>query len=648
MRFANRIERFRVLAWLLLLAAIVTLVYWPGLGGGFVFDDFPNIVDNIPVHVTMGSPWNKWLAAMFSSPSIELQRPLAMLSFAMNHAAGGLDPYWMKLTNVFIHALNAWLVFGLARRIVKTASVPDVAGIREDRQALWISAAWALNPINLMAVLFIVQRMESLSHTFVFAGLWMYLAGRERLTRHGHGWGLMLAGLAGGTALGMLAKESAALLPLYALALEWALLRFDGRGRQPQRGLMALYAVVLVVPAVVALAWQLPKVMTATAYAARDFTLGERLLTEARVLVDYLHWTVLPNLRTLSLYHDDFPISHGWLAPASTLASTALLVALLGLAIWIRRRRPLTALGIAWFFIAHLLTGTILPLELVYEHRNYFASLGVCLVLGDLLLRLPRSESPRRISQLLALLLLVFYAGLTTLRANEWHDVLRFATTEAAKHPQSPRATYDLARDLVILSNYDTHSPYLAQARTALERAMRVPGASTLPEAAAIIVAARTGAPTQAAWWDSLQRKLRANPIGPQETASLASMVDCDLRFHCNLPPLRMTATFFAALERGDNAEMLNIYGNYALNRLHDPALALRLWQDAARRAPNVVEYQLTLAKMLIAMGKPDMAAQPIERIRALGRFGQNEAVAGALQRSARERAARIEAMDVP
>jgi hypothetical protein len=161
---------------------------------------------------------------------------------------------------------------------------------------------------------------------------------------------------------------------------------------------------------------------------------------------------------------------------------------------------------------------------------------------------------------------------------------------------------------------------------------MRVPGASTLPEAAAILVAARTAAPIRDAWWESLQGKLREEPIGPQQTASLGSLVDCDLRFYCDLPADQMLATFFAALDRGPNAEVLNIYGNYALNRLRDPALALRLWQGAADLAPDVAAYQQTLAKMLIAVGRPDLARAPIARIRRLGRFGQNEPMARDLE----------------
>jgi hypothetical protein len=615
---------------------VIAAVYWPGLGGGFVFDDYPNIVDNTALHVTWHSTWAQWLAAIFSSPSRVLLRPLAMLTFAINFANTGLDPYWMKLTNLGIHLLNTMLVFGLARHLLRMADSRagggDTAG-RNSQVALWIAAAWALNPINLMAVLFVVQRMESLCHTFVFGGLWLYLLGRVRLQRDGRGWPLMLGGLIGGTALGTLAKESAILLPLYAFAVEWTLLGFVGHGVRRDRRLPAMYGVVLVLPALLALAWELPRAMQAGAYARRSFSLLERLLTEGRVLVDYVHWTLLPNLSQLSLYHDDYPLSHGLLSPPSTLFAWLLVGGLLGAMVWLRRPRPLIALGLAWFFAAHLLTATVIPLELVYEHRNYFASLGLMLALADGLFRLPLTPARRRAGAIVALALLALYAGLTMLRAREWQDQLRFSVAEAAKHPQSPRATYDVARNYILLSGYRPDSPYAQRVPDALEQALRAPGASTLPETAAIIFAARTGMPLQQDWWRGLQTKLSQHPIGPQETGSLGSLVDCNLKYRCELTRQDMVDTFLAALARGPNADVMYVYGNYALNGLHDPNLALRLWQDAAELRPDEVLYQATLAKLMIASGQPALAAKHIERVRQLGRLGQNEQLARDLER---------------
>src|SRR5690606_39254433 len=271
-------------------------------------------------------------------------------------------------------------------------------------------------------------------------------------------------------------------------------------------------------------------------------------------------------------------------------------------AAWLRARRPLIALGLAWFLCAHLLTATFWPLELVYEHRNYFASLGLCLALADVLLRLAGDSGRfRRIGLLLAIVMLLFHGGTTALRALEWSNPLRFAMSEAAKHPRSPRATYDLARDYIVLSGFDPASLYLDEAFAALERARKVPRATPLPESAAILLAARTGRPIDPDWWRSLERKLATGPIGAEDHNALGTLAKCIPANQCELPRAPAVAVFENALARQRQPETLNIYGNYALNGLRDPALALRLWQEAAKRAPHVAQYQATLARMLIA-----------------------------------------------
>jgi hypothetical protein len=80
---------------------------------------------------------------------------------------------------------------------------------------------------------------------------------------------------------------------------------------------------------------------------------------------------------------------------------------------------------------------------------------------------------------------------------------------------------------------------------------------------------------------------------------------------------------------------MLSIFGSYALNVLHDPNLALRAWQRAAQLEPGTVQYQVTLAKMLIASAQLEKAASHVENVRRLGRLGQNEQIARELERLA-------------
>ena len=612
------------------LALLVCVAYWPGRGGGYVFDDFPNIVNNTALHVT-SLDWRAWVAALFSSEAGTLNRPIAMLSFALNHYFTGLAPQPMKWTNVAIHALNACLVLGLVRALLALA-MPSVNRQRREWAARFTAAAWALHPINLMAVLFVVQRMESLSHAFVFAGLWLYLLGRQRQLAGKGGWTLILAGLVGGTALGALSKESALLLPLYAALLEACVPTL--RTRAAKRGLKAVFVIVLALPAIIGSAWLLHRYLPAQAFARRDFTLGERLLTEGRVVLDYLRWTLFPSLRELSLYHDDFSISHTLMDPPATMLALAGL-ALVAVAAWaVRRRHPLVTLGIAWFFAAQLLTATIVPLELVFEHRNYFASLGICLVLADLLLLLPSREAARRIGILLAALWLAALALTICLRASEWSDPLRFAATEAAKHPQSPRATFAYGHALTIVSGYRPDSPYVPKAEAALEHARTVPRSGILPLSALLLLAENTGRPVKAEWWTDMQARLRKYPVGVQDAGAIASLRDCMRDGPCTFPKQRMQDIFDAALSHGPNAEIINIQAGYTLNVLHQPDVALDLWRRAIELKPKTAQYRINHIKLLIALGRRDDASMEIAALRRLGSFGQHAGAADRLEQT--------------
>ncbi len=382
------VERRPALARRLALIAallVTTLVYWPGLSGGYIFDDYPNIIEN-PALQVQHADWATLKAAALSSPSSEFHRPLSSLTFVANYMTTGLAPFGWKLTNLVIHLLNGVLVYLLARALLCAAA----RGREEPRAGLLaalIAAGWLLLPINLTAVLYVVQRMESLANLFVLLGLLGYVRGRLRMQRDGRGFAGAVASLLVWTAIGLTAKETAVMTPFYAALIEWALFSArSGRGRRRDRRVLWLFALVLVLPGLAGLAWLLPDlVLNPVAWQARNFTLGERLLSEPRIWFDYLRWIVLPTPHALSFYHDEIRVSTGLLAPWTTLAAILGLALLVALIAFLRARAPLVALGLALFLGAQLLTGTIIPLELVYEQRNYFASFGVLLAMLPLL-----------------------------------------------------------------------------------------------------------------------------------------------------------------------------------------------------------------------------------------------------------------------
>lgn len=603
--------------WMLAALLLALLLYLPGLRGSFVFDDYPNIVDNADLHVTTLEP-EAWLKAAWASPASDLQRPLASLSFALNHYFTGLAPLPMKLANVAIHLLNGLLLFALLRRIGTLASRTGTDPNVSHWLPLLTTTLWLVHPINLGAVLFVVQRMESLAQAFVLAGLLFYLDARSRQIegRSGSGWRLWLA-VPLCAALGVASKESAALLPLFALVAELMLLR----GTRRRASVFAFFALLLFLPGVLGALWAVPRMVSDDAYSFRAFTLGQRLLTEPRVLLDYLAWTMLPAPGFFSFYRDDYPISTGLMQPWSTLPAIATLVALTVLAWRLRVQRPLVALGWGWFLAAHALTATVFPLELVFEHRNYFASIGPLLAALDLLL--PRASTDRfalaRHATVFALVMLA--SGSLLLRSLTWSDPVKFAVTEAAQHPDSPRATYELGRAYVVLSGYRKDSPNLARAIEALEVAAKVPRASVLPDVGLIMAAARAGLPIQDAWWDGLTQKLSQRPPTPEDSSALAALTDCQRSGRCVVDDRRMLQVYLASsAHEPANPAVLYSYAIFAENRLGDTELALRLARDAAKsRDP---QYQLNLVNFLLDLGRHTEAREELVRLESRVRPG--------------------------
>ncbi len=628
---------------------IVTAVYWPGLQGYWLFDDNPNIVDNPGVQPReLSVP--ALVRAALSSPASDFKRPLASLSFAANYLAGGLNPFGWKLFNLIIHLLNGILVFVLTRRLLAIAGTASSAPSNHPSNELeassisivaaLIATGWMLLPINLTGVLYVVQREESIANLFVLLGLTGYVAGRQWMqarTIPGNerysGWGgfwLCAASLTILTTIGLLAKETAVMLPLYAFLIEWIMFDFR-RQRQActdghvtrSRYIIGLFLLVLIIPMIAGLAWQIPQVLNPANWATRDFTLGQRLLSEARVVCDYLVWTLLPTSHALSFYHDDFHISTGPLSPWTTLTSMLSLATLAVMVFWLRKRESIAALGIALFLGCQLLTGTILQLELVYEHRNYFASFGVLLTIVPWLAKADSYSMARLwIHRGILAILILWWAALTALTAHVWGDPLRLAQELAERAPGSPRAQYELGRTYIIYSHYDPASPYTRLAYAPLEKAANLPESSILPQQALIFMNSRMGLPLKADWWDSMIAKLQARKSGVQDESSLAALVDCARDGSCPLPCDRMTEAFEAALSHPNpSARLQATYGNYAWNVLDNHALGLRMIEGAVNSSPNEPSYRVTLVRMLAASRENERARTALAQLQTMN-FG--------------------------
>jgi len=547
MKVADRHLLYAVAAlWLAVLAT-----YWPAIDNGFHLDDGDSITENPAVRIARLDMTA--LAAAWHGATLE-RRPLPSVTFAVDWWRGTGSPRPFQFTNVILHGLNATLVFALI--YVVLGRVTHVGRTRGRLlAALAATALWALHPIQVQAVTYLVQRMTELATLFVLAATLCYLRAR----RDG---GLRRGWLAAGLccfALGVLCKETAWVTPLLWLLAEYGLCR-DGRPlveRPLDRLLLALPLLLAAYPVADVLVGGPFSDLFRAGYVNRDFTLEERLLTQPRVLLFHLGQLLWPVPGSLSIEHD-FVVSRGLLEPPWTLVALLAVVGWSAGGYWLllATRWRVTGFLVCWLPATLAIESTLVPLEMVFEHRIYLPSVGLAGLLALAAERVMR-RGGRPAYAAVAVLLVAgsAFAVLTTARLADWRDDITLYEAAAGHAPGSARLWGNLA-----VRYYYAGRP--EDARRAAQRSMALdPEQGSALEAAAVL----------------------ALDDGRLELAE---------------------ALFERAIaRRGARHALLNYLGEIAIERGRSNA-ALERFEAARARAPWVAEYFWNTALTLEVLGR--------------------------------------------
>jgi len=430
---------------LLMIVLLTYAVYLPGLHGGFLFDDFVNLP-------TLGASgpidnWPTFWRYITSGTADPTGRPLTLLSFLFDARNWPAEPYPFKHTNLMLHLLNGLLLYGLliklGRKLEAEASQYRVA-------ALIATALWLLHPLLVSTTLYIVQREAMLPATCVLAGLLIWLHGRNQLAagkmRKGLSWSVL--GLGGFSVLGVLTKANGALLPLYVLLIEIIILAprqvlTSDRIKQVHRITLFVFGIVPAIAIFGYVMWIGVHGILTGGPETRAWTYAQRLLTEPRVLMDYLKLIWLPRPFSTGLFNDQYIVSTSFLHPATTLPAILAVLALIGTAWRIRRGHPALALAILFYFAGHTLESTSLPLELYFEHRNYVPALLMFWPLG---LWLADTRTLPKLKYGLMVILPIGFALMAHARAEVWGDVQTQSLIWARINPESARAQANAAQ----------------------------------------------------------------------------------------------------------------------------------------------------------------------------------------------------------
>jgi tetratricopeptide (TPR) repeat protein len=428
------------------LAALGLLVYANALPNSFVWDDQLLVIDNPDIRSLRNIP-SLFVSGPFAGIGGNFYRPMQFVSYAIDYALWGLNPFGYHLTNMLIHSANAALVFFI------------LLAVTGRRRAAFVAAAlFVVHPINTEAVAYISGRADLLAAFFMYSSLIIVLNTESRIqarqfnqhcSRHlsvGYLFGISALASVLLFALALFTKEAAIVLPVLALLCVSVSRQRDeacrdgihpnyGSSRHVSDGhvggLIPLFAA--------AAAYLLIRLALRVAGLERPpsnpFPFFWRFLTSFKVILFYFWLLAFPHSLTMERV---VTLERSVLSPSVLLPMAAL--AGIGLAASRARRSvPGVFFGIAWFFVTLLPYLNWFPLNAeMADHWLYIASVGFFLLAALTLEKLPGRACHVAIIAIIACL-----SCLTIRRNLDWRNEETIFMQTVRSSPGSPRAHYN-------------------------------------------------------------------------------------------------------------------------------------------------------------------------------------------------------------
>lgn len=433
------------------LLALCAWIWWPGLYGNFYLDDFPNLS---PLE-TAGKNGTPFLSYLVNPAVSGLGRPLSYLTFLLQQDSWPDDAFYFKLVNLGVHLANSALVFFIALLAIRLGTKPQLPRAHIYTLALGCSVIWTILPIHASAIFYVVQRMTLLSAFFTLSGILGYLWVRSKYPSWGTKQYIVAAFFVCFGYMGILAKENAIQTGLLLWALELTIL-----ARLSWRPSVLFQSAFFLAPILLLFIYLFTINDVLSGYEHRDFTLKERLLTQAVIFWEYLSKIFIPTPSRLHLFNDGGPTYSQVVGEIIVLVSLIGIVSSLTFAVLMRRKYPWLSFAILFFCFSHILESTFIPLEMNFEHRNYLPSVG--LLLGFLVSLFLIWSSSRlqayspRIGVSLVLVWGIYLSGVSMLEARTWGSSKSFALSSLVDRPDSYRARQEAAAFFMAHEEYLT------------------------------------------------------------------------------------------------------------------------------------------------------------------------------------------------
>jgi tetratricopeptide (TPR) repeat protein len=398
--------------------------------------------------------------AAFSS-----MRPVALLSFYVNHQLHGTDVFGYHLVNLAIHIAAAVVLMKVVRRTLLRAPAAEARAGRALPLALSVALLWMVHPLQTQSVTYIYQRYESLMGLFVLLSVYCFIRAVDGSRPR---W--WYAASVACWLLGLGSKEVAMIVPAILLWYDRALVASSWRELLRRR--WAYYGLLgAVVTGGALVIWIERRWYAGGGILALDqVSPWQYARSQPGVVMHYLRLVFWPQGQCTD---------YGWPVAATTaeiLGPLVPLLVVLCLTAWCALRQPAWGFVGGWFFLMLLPTSSFAPIiDLAFEHRMYLALAAVVamIVVGadGLLQHWARFQAMpmalrRNICVGLVAATVVALGATTFARNTVYRDEISFWSDVIGKFPRNARARSGLA---AALNGAHRHKEAAEQARVAIQ-----------------------------------------------------------------------------------------------------------------------------------------------------------------------------------
>ena len=204
------------------------------------------------------------------------------------------------------------------------------------------------------------------------------------------------------------------------------------------------------------------------------------------------------------------------------------------------------------FLAGHAMEATILPLDLVFEHRNYLPMLGLLLPPVYYLVVHGIPGLATRLPVVLLCLFALWLAFTTALRAADWRSEASFSVAQYRHHPDSARSAYQLGRLHAALAEQATaerqRDEQLQEAMQLFARSAELRESFTDGLFGLVVLYSRNGLQPGEALVEELLVRLRTQPLNANTLRQISNLARCYEAAECRLDPALLERIRSAAL----------------------------------------------------------------------------------------------------